>query len=78
MLQQIHCVAPVAVITQRKKVLQILRLLRRMSRVQLLHRSSHRVSALEGQMLLRHHRKLMRHRRQFVQKGLVVQVIGRA
>ena len=78
MLQQIRFVVPAAVITQQKRALQILRLLRKMSRVQLLHRSSLRVSALEGQMLLRHHRKPMRHRHQFVQKGLVVQVIGRA
>ena len=75
MLQQIRFVVRAVAIMQQKRALHILRLLRRMSRVQLLHRSSLRVSVLEGQMLLRRHRKLMRHRRQFVQRGLVVQVI---
>ena len=78
MLQQIRFVVPAAVITQQKRALQILRLLRRMSGVQLLHRSSLRVSVLEGQMLLRAHRGLMRLRLPFVQRGLVVQAIEQA
>ena len=74
-LQRIHCVVPAVAITQQKRALQMLRLLRRVSRAQLLRKSILRESALEGQILLKHHRKLMRDRLQSVQRGLVVQVI---